>query len=193
MPPLRDAVNCFCRHCQALARERGIDVRRALEGYQKALDWQTLWTDSQHQMYRDVYGVAKACKPDIQVGWHVYHIISFSPFYRADQDYAEMSRYSDFIKVVIYNNCAGPRFHLWVERIGRALFADATPTAIYPGIDIDIPTPHGTTTCTREGVKAVVLAAFAGGAQGVVLSRKYSEMRLDNLAGAGDAIKELAG
>ena len=40
---------------------------------------------------------------------------------------------------------------------------------------------------------AVVRPAFAGGAQGVALSQKYSEMRLDNLAGAGDAIKELTG
>jgi len=36
-----------------------------------------------------------------------------------------------------------------------------------------------------------VLGAFSGGAQGVVLSRKYSEMQLDHLAGAGDAIREL--
>jgi hypothetical protein len=271
-----------------------MDPRRALEGYRKAIDWnskvaagdrprdgafvsfwrlllefpellawQTLWTESQRQLYRDIYGVAKACNPDLQVGWHVYHNISFSPFYRADQDYAEMSRFSDFIKVVAYDNCAGPRFHSWVENICRTLFADASPAEaypfllkllqleeapyealpatgfsadyvrreteravvavdgechIYPGIDIDIPTrragltrrdePDGAigatgirshaaddaepTRCTREGVKAAVIAAFAGGAQGVVLSRKYSEMRLDTLAGAGDAVRELA-
>jgi hypothetical protein len=64
--------------------------------------------------------------------------------------------------------------------------------AIYPGIDIDIPTPAETTTSSREQVRDAVRAAFAGGAQGVVLSRKYSEMRLDNLAGAGDAIREKA-
>lgn len=266
--PMRDAVTCFCRHCQAIARERGIDVRRALEGFVKALDWnarvssgdrpadgafvsfwrlllqypemlawQTLWTDSQHQMYRDIYGVAKACNPQLQVGWHVYHNISFSPFYRADQDYAEMSHYSDFIKVVTYNNCAGPRFHLWIEQICRTLFADATPaevyplmlkllqldegafenlpesgfsadyvrretqravagvagrSKIYPGIDIDIPTPSGTTRSSRTQVRDAVRAAFDGGAHGVVLSRKYSEMRLDNLAGAGEAIREMA-
>lgn len=262
-----EAVTCFCRYCQAIARDRGIDVRRAQEGFRRAIEWntqvaagdsprdgafvsfwrlllqypellawQTLWTWSQHQIYRDIYGVAKACKPGIQVGWHVYHNISFSPFYRADQDYAEMSHFSDFIKVVAYNNCAGPRFHRWVENICQALFADASPAeaypfllkllqleegpfdelptsgfsadyvrretdravttvegrcAIYPGIDIDIPTDPDLAHCTRDQVKAAVLAAFAGGAQGVVLSRKYSEMRLDNLAGAGDALKEL--
>src|SRR5262249_41065691 len=35
----RTNVTCFCRYCQALARERGIDVRRALEGYRLALEW----------------------------------------------------------------------------------------------------------------------------------------------------------
>ncbi len=266
-PVQPDLISCFCRHCQALARERGVDVRRALEGYRRALEWnaavaagnrprdgafvafwrlllqypellawQTLWTESQRQLYRDIYGVAKACRPELQVGWHVYHNISFSPFYRADQDYAEMSRFSDFIKVVTYNNCAGPRFHRWVENICRALFADASPaeaypfllkllqleegpfdelptsgfsadyvrretdravtavagrSAIYPGIDIDIPTDPGLAHCSREQVKAAVLAAFAGGAQGVVLSRKYSEMQLANLSGAGEALREL--
>jgi hypothetical protein len=36
-----------------------------------------------------------------------------------------------------------------------------------------------------------VLAAFRGNADGVILSRKYSEMKLANLAGAGQAIQEL--
>jgi hypothetical protein len=36
-----------------------------------------------------------------------------------------------------------------------------------------------------------VLAAFRAGAHGVILSRKYSEMKLANLSGAGAAIREL--
>jgi hypothetical protein len=62
--------------------------------------------------------------------------------------------------------------------------------AIYPGIDIDIPIEPA--QCSREGVWDAVRAAFAGGAQGVVLSRKWSETQLDHLAGASDAIRELA-
>ncbi|HEY2175206.1 MAG TPA: hypothetical protein VGH85_15475 [Mycobacteriales bacterium] len=287
-------VSCFCRHCRATARERGIDADRALDGYRALTDWnrraaagnpsvdgafvefwrillrhpdvlawQTLWTDSQRQLYRDIYGVAKACRTDIEVGWHLFHDITFNPFYRADQDYAELTRFSDFLKVVVYNNCAGPRFHTWVGRICRALFADADAEQVYPllmrllqldeapyedlpstgfsaeyvrretaravtsvaseckiytGIDIDIPVgkptvvvdqrgqraPAGTgldaegtfgddlTQCTPDSVNAAVKAAFSGGASGVVLSRKYSEMSLDNLTGAGDAIREAA-
>lgn len=233
---------------------------RILLRFPEILAWQNLWTESQRQMYRDIYGVTKACNPEMEVGWHVYHDISFSPFYRADQDYQELAKCSDFLKVVIYDNCAGPRFHTWVASIGQALFADATPSEIYPlmlkllnlkegeydqlpqtgfspdyvrreterakagvegtpckiysGIDIDIPVGmvdaavkdrqarrealvgvnndatvgSDLTACTRESVRDTVNAAFDGGADGVVLSRKYSEMVLDTLSGAGDAL-----
>jgi len=40
-----------------------------------------------------------------------------------------------------------------------------------------------------EGRAHAVLAAFQGGADGVILSRKSSEMKLANLAGAGDALR----
>lgn len=235
---------------------------RLLLQYPELINWQTLWSDSQHQMYRDIYGTVKAARPEIQVGWHLYHNISFSPFYRADQDYSAISHFSDFLKVVSYDNAAGPRFHTWVENISRSLFADATPDEVYPllqkilglqetdysqlpgtgfssdyvrreteravagvegrakiwpGIDIDIPVgtvsapshrPADATVdasgitartadnapiaqCTPESVRDATLAAFAGGADGVVLSRKYSEMRLDNLSGVGQALRQL--
>lgn len=64
-------------------------------------------------------------------------------------------------------------------------------TRLWPGIDVDVPTAPGHSKCTPKGVHAAVLAAFHGGADGVILSRKYSEMRLSNLEGAGQAIREL--
>jgi hypothetical protein len=62
---------------------------------------------------------------------------------------------------------------------------------IYPGIDIDIPTKIDEKRTQPSDVKAAVLSAFRAGAPGVVLSRKYAEMRLTNLAGAGEALREL--
>jgi hypothetical protein len=64
-------------------------------------------------------------------------------------------------------------------------------TLVWPGIDIDIPTAKTSSHSTPQGTKDAVLAAFRAGAQGVILSRKYSEMKLDNLSGAGDAVREL--
>lgn len=69
--------------------------------------------------------------------------------------------------------------------------AIGTKTEIWPGIDIDIPTADNQSKCTPQGTKDAVLAAFRAKAQGVILSRKYSEMKLANLSGAGAAIREL--
>jgi len=68
---------------------------------------------------------------------------------------------------------------------------DGTHTLIWPGIDIDIPTETNHSKCTPQSVKEAVMAAFRAGAPGVLLSRKYSEMKLADLSGAGAAIREL--
>lgn len=66
-----------------------------------------------------------------------------------------------------------------------------TMTQIWSGIDVDIPTEPSNSKRTPQSVKDAVLAAFHAGAPGVILSRKYSEMRLAHLSGAGVAIREL--
>ena len=66
-----------------------------------------------------------------------------------------------------------------------------TNSLIWPGIDIDIPTEPNNSKCTRQSVKEAALAAFRAGAPGIILSRKYSEMRLADLSGAGDAVREM--
>jgi hypothetical protein len=166
------------------------------------------------------------------------HLISISPFFRADQNYARLAKVSDYIKPSPYNNCAGPRLAQYVKNVHSTIFRDFTPdqvlefhykalkltgeasldklpTAglsanyvfeetkraiadvngqipIYPGIDIDIPTALNEKRTQPADVKAATLAAFKAGAPGVVLSRKYAEMRLTNLAGAGEALRELS-
>jgi hypothetical protein len=71
---------------------------------------------------------------------------------------------------------------------------------VLSGIDVDIPIREDdlkgnlnaeAARATRSSVSAAVKQAFAAGAGGIVLSRKYSEMRLETLSGAGDALREL--
>jgi len=54
---------------------------------------------------------------------------------------------------------------------------------------IDIPTGQAQSKSTPVGTRDAVAAALRAGADGVLLSRKYSEMKLANLRGAGEAIK----
>jgi hypothetical protein len=60
---------------------------------------------------------------------------------------------------------------------------------VYPGIDIDVPTDDGEKHTAPQDVAQAVYAALDAGAPGVVLSRDYSEMHLENLSAAGDALR----
>ena len=286
-------ITCYCTHCKQRGAERGVDWRRAQEGYRKLvtwnaeitrgaipsdgafvtmwrllltypelLSWQSLWADGQHQMYRDIFGTVRAFRPEMKIGWNITQNISFSPFYRAGQNYADLSHIADFLKISTHDANAGPRFHTRIAGMCRTIFGDANPEQVYPlmqkllglneadyadlprtgfsaeyvrrevnralvgsegrcviygGIGVDIPigdpaaaghplpdigdrslidldatTGPDLVETTPERVKAAVLAAFAGGASGIVLGEKYAQMRLDNLAGAGAAMAELS-
>ncbi len=210
---------------------------RLLLRYPEVLAWEQLWNGGLKDTYRDIFKLVKSIAPQKLVGWHIWHVNSFSPFYRAEQDYSEFSKYSDFLKVVMYNNCGGPRMARYIKNIHETLFADLTPqqtldlmypllgypsekefnriakegltadyvaretkralasvdshVRIWPGIEIDIPTEAGEKKTEPNDVYQSVKAAFGAGAQGIVLSRKYSEMKLANLDAAGQAIREV--
>jgi hypothetical protein len=236
---------------------------RLLLEYPEILAWEKLWTDSQHEVYGRIYGTVKSINRHVLAGFHVMHLNSFSPFYRAEQDYRKLRQHADVLKICMYNNCGGPRMARYIEGVHSTIWHDSpaemvlnlydnvlgykgeapldklptaglssdyvyretkraladvqlarvpmpglsadfvAPTAqrrvpgipeeilIWPGIDIDIPTGKGEKKTQPEDVRGAVKAAFNAGAPGVILSRKYSEMKLANLSGAGAALKDL--
>jgi hypothetical protein len=204
--------------------------------YPELLAWEMLWTDSLRETYAAIHQKVKQVNPSLGIGWHIWHNNSFNPIYRAEQDLAEISKYSDFLKIVIYHNCAGERMARYIDHVHDSIYGDVpeqelldfhyrvmnyeekslaqipqtgfsadyvlretkraraglanSATKLWPGLDIDIPTAADHSKSTPEGTKQAVLAAIHGGADGVLLSRKYSEMKLANLRGAGAALKE---
>ncbi len=73
----------------------------------------------------------------------------------------------------------------------RAIEGTVGRVAIYPGIGIDVPTGPDERKTEPRDVEEGIRGAFEGGAKGVILSRKYSEMRLKNLEAAGRTLREL--
>ena len=210
---------------------------RLLLEYPEILAWHNFWFHNQEELYGLMYGTVKDIKPKARVGWHIMHLGTLSPFYRADQNYARLARTADFLKPCPYNNVAGPRFAQYIRNVQSTIWRDFTPqevlpmhykflgyegeemnldklahtgltakyvgretarciadvdgaVPIYPGIDIDLPTADGRQADSTFRRESPVLAAFHAGAPGVVLSRKYSEMRLENLAAVSDALRE---
>ncbi|HEY6358456.1 MAG TPA: family 10 glycosylhydrolase, partial [Vicinamibacterales bacterium] len=97
---------------------------RLLVKYPEILAWERLWNQSLTDTYRDLYRLAHGIAPSKGIGWHVWHNNSFSPFYRAEQDYSDFAGYSDFLKVVMYNLCGGERLAQFVRASTRSVFAD---------------------------------------------------------------------
>ena len=62
---------------------------------------------------------------------------------------------------------------------------------VSPGIDIDIPGSAPELRSEPDDIKEALKGIFDAGAKGFVLSRKYSEMRKDNLRAVGEYITSL--
>jgi hypothetical protein len=63
---------------------------------------------------------------------------------------------------------------------------------VYMGIGVDAPRSQADqAVCTPEIVRDSVLATYRNGGEGVVFSPNYASMKLTNLDGAADALKEL--
>ncbi|MBK5290203.1 MAG: hypothetical protein JJE04_00730, partial [Acidobacteriia bacterium] len=107
-------VTCFCEHHQRAAKERGIDLERARQGYQKLdqfiqaalkdqrpsdgyfvefwrllveypeiIAWDRLFDAAKHQVLAEVNVAVKGVRPGLQVGFHIEHVNSFNPIFRA--------------------------------------------------------------------------------------------------------------
>lgn len=216
-----------------------VEFWRLLVEYPEIMLWDRLFDEGKHQVLAEVKAAVKAVRQDLQVGFHIEHVNSFNPIFRATRRYAELAKKADFLKIVVYNNCGGERYARFIQNIGSTVFRDIpkeellrfnnhllnyeneaaldklaatglSPDYIFretqramagvkgqckilPGIDIGIPTGRNSRKASADDTYAATAAGLKAGADGVILSRKYSEMRLANLAAAGRAAREFKG
>lgn len=214
-----------------------VEFQRLLLKYPEIVAYDKLFDWAKHQVLKEVYTTVKSVNPDYQVGFHIEHVNSFNPFFRATRSYEELGELADFFKVVAYNNCGGGRYANFIKNIGSTIFRDVpneelmrlnnyllnysqkeasledlpkaglSPDYVYretkravegvkgkakilTGIDVGIPVPEGHRVASPEDTYRATAASFKGGSDGVILSRKYSEMYLANIEAAGKAIRD---
>lgn len=216
-----------------------VEFWRLLAEYPEIMLWDRLFDQAKHQVLADVQATVKGVRPNLQVGFHIEHVNSFNPIFRATRRYDDLAKKADFLKVVVYNNCGGERYAHFISNIGSTVFRDVpkdellrfnnhllnygseapfnelataglsadyvfreTKRAlagvngackILPGIDIGIPVGRNSRKASADDTFAATAAALKAGADGLIFSRKYSEMRLTNLAAAGRAVRESKG
>jgi len=213
-----------------------VEFQRLMLQYPEVLAYQQLFDLGKHRVLEDVRDAVKAVNKNMQVGFHIEHVNSWNPFYRAGRNYEALASMADLLKVVVYNNCAGERYVNFIRNIQSSIFRDVpaeelmrfnnhllnygdeasieelpaagfSPDYVYretaraiagvkgkcrilPGIDIGIPTAKGSRKASPDDTYAATVAALKAKPDGVIFSRKYSEMMLANLEAAGRAVKE---
>jgi hypothetical protein len=214
-----------------------VEFQRLMLKYPEIVAYDKLFDHAKHEVLREVYETVKSVNSDYQVGFHIEHVNSFNPFFRATRSYEELGDLADFFKVVAYNNCGGERYANFIKNIGSTIFRDVPneelmrlnnhilnyseneaslpdlpaeglsadyvyretkraidgvkgKAKILTGIDIGIPVSEGSRIASAEDTYKATSASFKAGSDGIILSRKYSEMNMANLEGAGKAVKE---
>lgn len=213
-----------------------VEFWRLLMEYPEIVAWDRLFDEGKHQVLSEVRAAVKAVRESLEIGFHIEHVNSFNPIFRATRRYDELAKKADFLKVVVYNNCGGERYANFIANVGSTVFRDVpkdellkfnnhllnyeneaglndlatsglspdyvareTKRAlegvqgkcrVLPGIDIGIPVGKKSRQASPEDTYAATRAALEAGGHGVILSRKYSEMRLANLGAAGKAARE---
>jgi hypothetical protein len=100
---------------------------RLLLRYPEILSWETLWMDSFQGVQAELYTLAKSIAPQKPFGFHLMQNMTFSPFYRAEEDYTKRKEYADFLKIATYNNAGGPRMAAYLTNLSHTVFHDAQP------------------------------------------------------------------
>jgi hypothetical protein len=121
------ALEPYIRNGRAGQRPRDgyyVEFWRILLRHPELLTWETFWSDSMREMQREFYAKAKSIQSGVQVGFHIWHNISFNPMYRAEQDYRPYTEYADFLKPVVYDNPAGERMASFVDSQTQNIFGD---------------------------------------------------------------------
>ena len=213
-----------------------VEFWRLLVEWPEIIAWDRLFDAAKHQVLAEVNAAVKRVRPGLQVGFHIEHVNSFNPIFRATRSYADLATKADFLKVVVYNNCGGERYANFIRNVGSTVFRDVpkeellgfdnhllnygeeakldelataglSPDYVFretqralagvqgkckvlPGIDIGIPTGAKSRKASPQDTYAAVAAALKAGADGLILSRKYSEMQTANLARAGRAARD---
>ncbi|MGA2232751.1 MAG: hypothetical protein ABSH22_17770 [Tepidisphaeraceae bacterium] len=127
------ALETFVRAGRAGKRPRDgyfVSFMRLMLDYPELLQWEALWINSRKQLMIDMRNRVKSASPSTPVGFHVWHNASFSPFYRAEIDFADMAKNADFIKPVVYNSCGGSRMVSFINSVGQTIFGDVPPAQL---------------------------------------------------------------
>jgi hypothetical protein len=114
---------------------------RIMTAYPEMQSWNNLWMDSLIEVRKDVREIVKGKRQSFEVGIHIFHHATLSPFFRANYDYEGYVGLADWVKPSIYHDCGGARFKWMFQSFQTGILSDMDPETalkfLYSTLQID--------------------------------------------------------
>jgi len=104
------------------------EYQRILMQHPDMFSWDRMWMDNREEQRKRMYKLLKSINPELQVGWHIDHGMSWDPITRSLWPYADMAPHSDWLSLGLYFDSLGRRSTNHFRNVyARLLFADTDP------------------------------------------------------------------
>ena len=113
-----------CRSGQVPADGAFVSLWRIFTEYPEVFTWDRLWFEALVEVRKSLRDMVRAKKPKLELGWHIHHPVTLSPFFRARYDYNDYVGIADWIKPSIYHDCGAARFRGAWSGFHKAILAD---------------------------------------------------------------------
>ena len=99
-----------------------IGLFRIFMEYPEIILWEKLDVESRENLLQMVGNEVKKVNPNVEFGNHIHDGVNRFIADRVSNDYSAISKYADFIKIIVYHEIIGQRMQKCVDTYQRALF-----------------------------------------------------------------------
>jgi len=104
-----------------------VEFLRALYRNPEALLWERFWVERNKELDRELYGIVKFCKAQIEFGLNVWNRNHLNPWRKAQWPWAEQANWCDWVKPIVYQHQSGGIFHDEWAPLLAGVFRDLEP------------------------------------------------------------------
>lgn len=103
---------------------------RTIYEHPEVFKWEKFWVERNKALDRELYGIAKFVKPDLEFGLNVWNRNHFNPWRKAQWPWREQAQWSDWVKPIVYQHqSGGVLFNEWAPLLA-GIFSGLEPDAV---------------------------------------------------------------
>jgi hypothetical protein len=103
---------------------------RTIYEHPEVFKWEKFWVERNKALDRELYGIAKFVKPDLEYGLNVWNRNHFNPWRKAQWPWREQAQWADWVKPIVYQHqSGGVLFNEWAPLLA-GIFSGLEPDAV---------------------------------------------------------------